>query len=160
MKKICFKCLKKKDVSMFYAHKAMKDGYLGKCKQCQKDCTAAARARDPEYYKAYDRERASLPHRVKLRARIAREWRKDPEKKARQLEFNRKWREKNVDKYAAHIAISNAVRDGRIKKKPCKCGSLDVEAHHDDYTEPLKVKWLCSKHHAEHHKKERENARR
>ena len=37
---------------------------------------------------------------------------------------------------------------GRIFKKPCKvCGDLNVEAHHEDYSKPLDVVWLCHKHH-------------
>lgn len=50
-------------------------------------------------------------------------------------------------------ALNYAVRSGRMVRKPCmKCGKK-AQAHHDDYSKPLKVKWLCPKHHIQHHMK-------
>lgn len=64
------------------------------------------------------------------------------------------------DKRAAHKATGNAIRDGRIIRQPCEqCGSKQVQAHHDDYSRPLDVRWLCVTHHNEHHVRERELAR-
>jgi len=37
--KICFKCLKEKELSCFYKHNKMLDGHLNKCKDCTKKDT-------------------------------------------------------------------------------------------------------------------------
>ena len=57
-------------------------------------------------------------------------------------------------KRVAVIMVNNAVRDGRLAKLPCEvCGTTKrVQGHHDDYSKPLDVVWLCPKHHAERHK--------
>lgn len=40
-------------------------------------------------------------------------------------------------------------------KQPCEvCGAEKSEAHHDDYTKPLSVRWLCRSHHRLHHERE------
>jgi hypothetical protein len=49
--------------------------------------------------------------------------------------------------------VNNAIRDGKIIKGPCAiCGATkNVHGHHKDYTQPLKVVWLCAKcHHRMH----------
>ncbi len=45
------------------------------------------------------------------------------------------------------------INNGTLIKQPCEvCQTTDkVEAHHDDYFKPLDVRWLCKKHHKEHH---------
>ncbi len=58
----------------------------------------------------------------------------------------------NRHKRKAHAAVSNALRDKRLSRKPCEvCDEARVQAHHDDYFKPLDVRWLCIKHHAEAH---------
>lgn len=45
------------------------------------------------------------------------------------------------------------LRRGSIEKKPCEvCGSDNSQMHHEDYSKPLEVKWLCREHHLEVHK--------
>lgn len=54
----------------------------------------------------------------------------------------------------ARVIIGIMRRWGWIKAKPCaECGSTaKIEAHHPSYDRPLKVVWLCRRHHlAEHH---------
>ncbi|GAG03219.1 unnamed protein product, partial [marine sediment metagenome] len=44
---------------------------------------------------------------------------------------------------------------GRLKRGKCLvCGDEKTEAHHEDYSKPLEVKWLCKKHHSELHYKQ------
>lgn len=45
--------------------------------------------------------------------------------------------------------VRRAVFNGSLVPQPCEiCGTvLKVEAHHDDYNEPLKVRWFCKEHH-------------
>lgn len=40
------------------------------------------------------------------------------------------------------------VGRGKVEKLPCEvCGAPKVQGHHEDYTKPLEVRWLCIKHH-------------
>ena len=48
--------------------------------------------------------------------------------------------------------LSTALSQGKIKREPCRvCGDPKSGGHHEDYTRPLDVIWLCAKHHAEAH---------
>jgi hypothetical protein len=50
--------------------------------------------------------------------------------------------------------VGNALRDSKLFKTPCiVCGSLKSEAHHEDYSKPLEVIWLCRRHHMERHRR-------
>ena len=133
--KTCFRCGATKPLTDFYRHQAMADGHLGKCKDCTKgDVSQNYRAR-LDHYTAYERKRFA-----------------DPERKAKARQYAIK---RPTEKRRAHYLTSNAIRDGRLIRQPCeKCGEEKSEAHHDDYTKPLEVRWLCRRHHLEHHGKE------
>jgi len=63
-----------------------------------------------------------------------------------------KYIQENKAAYVARYKLSNAVRDGRVKRLPCEfCGDEKVHAHHDDYSKPLDVIWLCPKCHRRLH---------
>ena len=47
--------------------------------------------------------------------------------------------------------VLNAIRDGKMERLSCEVCGAKAQAHHDDYSKPLDVRWLCFKHHREHH---------
>ena len=59
------------------------------------------------------------------------------------------------NKKQARIILRSAVQKKIIEYLPCeKCGSeINIQAHHTDYSKPLKITWLCRKHHYEWHSK-------
>jgi len=61
--------------------------------------------------------------------------------------------DERVRRIAARELVADAVRSGRLKREPCeRCGEAKVEGHHDDYSHPLSVRWLCRTHHREVHR--------
>ena len=56
------------------------------------------------------------------------------------------------DRVEARAIISRLIRRGKLFRKPCEvCGANMAQAHHDDYSKPLEVRWLCRYHHREVH---------
>ena len=142
----CSICGATETTGEFYA------GVRTRCKPCHRAKVKENRIAKADYYKAYDAERFQNDPRVKHRhAR----YKATPEGKAAAARSRVKWLAENSDKRAAHVILGNAVRDGRIKKpKQCsECGTVGrIEGHHDDYSLPLAVSWLCRKCHFARHK--------
>jgi len=47
---------------------------------------------------------------------------------------------------------NDLVRRGVLRRGRCVvCGSRDVIPHHEDYSDPFQVIWLCGRHHEEYH---------
>ena len=146
--KTCFKCDRLLPVSEFYRHPMMGDGHLGKCKQCTKRDVRENYERRRGQYLAYERSRANAPHRVDGRKRYS----KTENGKACHRRALRRQREKFPEKHSARVQLRNAVRSGRVEEMPCvKCGKK-ADGHHEDYSKPLDVVWLCRSHHAERHR--------
>jgi len=103
MEKKCFKCGVEKEVSSFYKHKAMKDGYLNKCKSC---CKKEAKERldvlsnDTEWIEK-ERERSrDKYHRLNYRGKYK------PSKEKERLRKN-KFRSKYPEKARAYNRSSH-----------------------------------------------------
>ena len=77
----------------------------------------------------------------------------DKENKKNRVQYYKNYRENNREKLRAKYKIFYYVRKGVIKKQSCEICSNKAEAHHDDYSKPLEVRWFCHKHHMEFHKK-------
>lgn len=150
--KRCFKCGFLLPIDNFYRHKAMSDGHLNKCKECTKIDVKKNRDENIDYYQSFDRMRDNNPSRKEKR----KEYAGTERGKIKLRDGSKAWVQRNPHKKAAYNSVSNAVRDGKLKKEPCsECGSEKSQAHHEDYSKPLDVKWLCIKCHADHHKSER-----
>lgn len=60
----------------------------------------------------------------------------------------------NAPKNSARHISKHAIESGKLVRQPCeKCGSEPTEAHHDDYSKPLDVRWLCKPCHGQEHRK-------
>jgi hypothetical protein len=85
----------------------------------------------------------------------------DSEHKKYRREIARKNRNDHYDKVFARSVTK------LLPKKPCEICLLEgvinnqVEAHHDNYKQPYKVRWLCKRHHeqvdTEKDRKKKEN---
>jgi hypothetical protein len=134
--KTCFKCKTVKPLSDFYKHSQMADGHVNKCKECNKNDVTANRNQNIEKFRAYDRERAKEPERIKASREII-----------------RAWRDEDSRRVLAHSSVARAIRRGELVRQPCcRCGEQKSVAHHEDYDKPLEVVWLCQPCHKQRHK--------
>lgn len=130
--KTCRDCNEDLPLTEFYRHPETADGYLNSCKLCRKDYAKRNYLGQVAEKRSYESARNTTPERRKQLAEAA-----------------RRHRVKYPEKYKARTAVGNALRDGRLHRGPCEvCGTTEkVHAHHDDYSKPLQVRWLCFQHH-------------
>lgn len=105
-----------------------------RCKACVREAVRANRLDKIDYYRQYDRMRASQPHRV-----------------ANNFKQSQSWRQEFPNRRRAQGLVQHAIRSGRLQKQPCWVCGRDAVAHHPDYDRPLDVVWLCQPHHKQAH---------
>jgi hypothetical protein len=70
-------------------------------------------------------------------------------------EYKAKWGENNIVKVRASSKVHSALKKG-ILSKPDQCERCGMagglHAHHPDYSQPLKVEWLCGSCHGIEHR--------
>lgn len=161
--KQCFKCGETKPLSAFYKHSKMADGYLNKCKECNKKDVILNRLDKVDYYNEYDRKRSlagtERAEKQKVRSKELRlERNKDSQPKVKP-KMDGTWNSRNPEKVAANRLVNNYLRDGKIRK-PCNCSvcgktNCEIQGHHWSYLEEhwLDVIWLCIECHNKEHRK-------
>ncbi len=117
-----------------------------KCRICEREKTI-------EQYGWKDRKRGRRETQCKkckaIGSRI--NWAKDSKEKN---EYQRRYHRSHPYISRAHSAVKRALEIGTLTRKPCEisgCTDPLAEAHHEDYSKPLDVIWLCRSHHRIHH---------
>jgi hypothetical protein len=130
--KVCARCGETKPLSVFRRCAKSATGTQSYCRPCQDE---AARER----YRA-NKERMK---------RSSVEWQRANPGRMRRITLA--WRLANPEKVEAHRLAKNALRRGEIVKldacEDCGAGGL-LHGHHEDYSRPLDVTWLCPGCHA------------
>jgi hypothetical protein len=130
--KQCRKCKQTKPLSEFYFHQ--RDGYYPRCKECVRKDRNAFRREHLEAVRSRDRNR---PNQVLSTARHRR--------------LDSAYNKRYPQKFAARKAVWYAIKTGKIIRQPCEVCGAKAQAHHDDYSRPLEVRWLCFVHHQIEH---------
>jgi len=144
----------------FYRSKHKPKGFVYECKECRKQIQKQRERENPaykEWRKRYSREYWKKYYKTekgKIVHYLAQKRYNNSDKgRVALLKSRRKWRKNNPEKYAAHIIVTNALASGKFVRQPCEiCGNKNSQAHHEDYSKPLVVRWLCDKHHREVHR--------
>lgn len=146
-RKTCPRCERSFQLEVgFYRDKTKGDGYSTHCRTCRSAKDMRWRRKNPQY---------------------AKEWRQNNREYMR--ESNRKWQAKDESqiKKLAHRITKKAIRSKVLVPKDCESckapalhasGRRRVHAHHDDYRQPLLVRWLCPSCHQAFHGKEKRKA--
>lgn len=158
--KACRICNEVKHEEDFYKHPKMIGGRDSKCKECTKAAVKANRDKKIDYYKQYDAWRFQNDPRVRDRHAA---YRNTASGHASIRRSQAKWDDENKEAKYAHGVVARAVRTGcLIKPSECPlCGEFTpsrmMHAHHEDYSKPLDIEWMCFKCHRAHHNPQNED---
>lgn len=138
MNRICKKCLIEKNDEEFYKHSEMKTRMLNFCKSCVRERVSNF------YHNNSDSMRKKEKERYQNR-------KNDPKYKAISRKSTLNYRKRHKIAYKIYKKLY------AMRPKHCQhCGIEDskvyaIHAHHDDYSQPLKVIWLCPLCHSKIH---------
>ena len=133
--KICNKCGAEKVAVDFVKDHRIKSGLGGWCKDCAQ-----------QYHRRYQQsDRGKEAHK-----KAQRKFKRSKKGRATQQRKDVKYRTKYPEKIKARHVVSHAIRDGKLKR-PSTCEFCKekrfVHGHHEDYSKPLDITWLCRECH-------------
>lgn len=139
--KKCSKCGEVKPKIEFWKRPDRPGGLRSKCKACSTKSVNNWRRTNPDKVSSYRHYWECKNHEKRLAYRKGWWKRHGPE----MIEYLNDHPEIKLARYA----VRNAVRRGDLNRKPCEvCGNPKSQAHHEDYSRPLDVIWLCGPHHS------------
>ena len=148
--KRCTKCKIEKELSEFSKNRSRRDRLQHVCKECCREYQQTATGKEVSQ-KAHRKYRET-------KAGKEIEWKyaqSDPGKEVRR-KTNQKYKRLNTKKTKPHHAVEYALKTGKLTR-PNHCESCFKECrpdgHHEDYSRPLDVEWLCKKCHTNLHRR-------
>ena len=156
----CRRCNRTLSTDQFYKSRKRicKRCYSKKCREWYKNNSKRAILinkqwvrKHPEKVKQY-----RLKHRAK-QAVYYRKWYAEHgrQRRADYIDMCRSWDRAHPEAERARQLLRNAIKSGKLQRPSVcsECGRTNtrLHAHHSDYTQPLKVVWLCASCHKNLH---------
>ncbi len=148
--KTCTKCGLELPESEFYKRKRSPDGLSYQCKMCTK------KRQKPWYEKNKKRIKERLRQYYEENKERILEYRHSERFRLFNAQGVRIYSKKNPEKIKAQQVLNHKIRIGEIER-PIECEICGEESkeplngHHEDYSKPLDVIWLCIKCHTDLH---------
>lgn len=127
----CSKCKQWLPETTFFSNKGSYNHLSSQCKKCHYE--TCIKTKDPDNARRISRE-------------CQRRFRQTNPEKYRERRRLQSLNEPKNERTKARQKLNNAVISGRIiRPTNCsQCGKLrKITAHHDDYSKPFEVRWLC-----------------
>ena len=146
--KHCPRCNKTKEDSEFYKRN---NGYL------RSHCIECTKKQHKKYNKTYTykkaKPRSEMTEEEVSESRKLDKYYRQKTREARNAR-HQAYKKRNRHKMKAHRLVAEAIEEGTLQRPDTcsKCGKAGIiEGHHEDYSLPLDVVWLCTGCHGARH---------